>query len=90
MIQSVLLDKSKFRLEEGIKWMIKHKYKPNTSAPNFDTTNYWRFRQVEPSSQYTYRTKQITEGINLVLAYPKKKSRKSHKGKNNQTTKKRS
>jgi len=90
MIQSVILDKSKFTLDTAIKWVKTHKYNPNTSAPNFDTTNYWRFRQIEPSSQNTYRTIKITKGINFVLAYPKKKSRKGHKGKNNKTTKKRS
>ena len=60
MIQSVLLEKSKFTLEEAVRWIIKHKYIPNTSASNFATTNYWRFRQIEPGSQYTYRTKQIS------------------------------
>ena len=76
IIQSILLDKQKFSQEEAISWITEHGYRPNTSAPNFATTHFWRFRQYEPSSQYEYRTKKIYTGIDFVFAYSKTKGRK--------------
>jgi len=76
MIQSVVLDKAQFSKEEAIRWIKEHDYKPNTSAANFDTTSFWRFRQMAPSSQYRYRTKVLTPGIEIVLAYAKTSRRK--------------
>jgi len=69
MIQSVLLDKSKFSRSEAIAWVKDHGFEPNTTAPNFATTNYWRFRQAPPSKGLRYRTKVIRTGIELILAY---------------------
>jgi len=69
MIQSVLFEKSKFTKQKAIAWIKRHMLIPNTSAPNFGTTSYWRFRQFDPSKKYQYRTKKITEGIYIVLAY---------------------
>jgi len=74
-VQSILLDKSKFSRKRAIAWVKKHGFKPNTSPPNFDTTRKYRFRQINPRKSYKYRTKKITSGVELVLAY--NKSRKN-------------
>ena len=78
-IQSILLDKSKFSRKRAISWMKKHGFTPNTSAANFETTRKYRFRQMAPRKTYRYRTKEITPGVELVLAYKAGKSRKSRK-----------
>ena len=69
MIQSVLLDKSRFSLSEAVAWVKDHGFVPNMTAPNFATTNYWRFRQAPPKKGLRYRTKVITPGVELILAY---------------------
>lgn len=50
----------------------KHHYTVNTKTPNFRTTNYWRFRQIEPKKNVSYFTKKIDNGIYFVLMYNKK------------------
>jgi hypothetical protein len=77
-VQSILLDKSKFSRKKAIKWVKKHGFKPNTSTSNFETTNKFRFRQMAPRKTYRYRTKEITSGVELVLAY-NKNTRKNRK-----------
>jgi hypothetical protein len=83
-IQSILLDKSKFSRSNAIRWVKKHNMRPNTSAPNFATTHFYRFRQMPPKKTYRYRAKKISDGVELVLAYNKKSrttrtTRKKHK-----------
>jgi len=79
MIQSVLLDKSKFSRSEAIAWVKDHGFEPNTTAPNFATTNYWRFRQAPPKKGLRYRTKVITPGVELILAYKNATRKRSSK-----------
>lgn len=76
-LQSVLLDKSKFSKSKAISWIKKHNFKPNTSAPNFSTTSFYRFRQMAPKKTYRYRTKKISNGVELVLAYTSRTTRKN-------------
>ena len=78
-LQSILLDKSKFSRSKAIQWVKKHNMKPNTSAPNFATTQFYRFRQMTPKKTYRYRTKKISKGVELVLAYPKGNKKTSKK-----------
>ena len=87
-IQSVLIDSRKYDEEEAILWIKEHGYIPNRSAPNYSTTNFWRFRQYEPSSQFIYRTKKITPGIEFVLAYEKKSQTKRRNQKKRKTKRK--
>ena len=79
MLQSVLLDKSKFSRSKAIAWVKDHGFEPNTTAPNFATTNYWRFRQAPPKKGLRYRTKVITTGIELILAYGNTRTKKQTK-----------
>jgi hypothetical protein len=71
-IQSIILDKSKFSRSKAIRWVKKHNMKPNTSAPNFATTQFYRFRQMPTKKTYRYRAKKISDGVEIVLAYNKK------------------
>lgn len=83
MIQSVIIDKTKFSRQAAIAWIKKNHFIPNTSAPNFSTTSFYRFRQIDPKVGYRYRTKIISPGISLILAYSstkRKYSRKNNRG----------
>jgi hypothetical protein len=70
-IQSVILNNEKFSLKDAVNFLAKN----NLKYWKVDrTTNYWRFRQLEPSELRKegfnhYRNKEISDGINLVLAY---------------------
>jgi len=71
MIQSILFDKTKNTLVECKKWLREHKYKINTKPKNFDSTNFYRFRQMPPNENYKYRIKTIDHKKNIlfVMAY---------------------
>jgi hypothetical protein len=68
IVQSILFHRSLYTLNQAREWLICHRFKSN----NLDiTTNYFRFRQREPSSRYRYRIKQIAPGILFVFGFPK-------------------
>jgi hypothetical protein len=70
IIQSILFDKSKNSLYECIAWLKKHDYTINMNTYNFDSKNYFRFRQTPPNSRYYYTMQTIDKkrGIKFVLA----------------------
>ena len=75
-IQSVLIRKSTHSLPQAKKWIIDHGFRLNMTAANFDTTNYYRFRQLAPAiverrGMVRYRTICIDDkkGIFLIIAY---------------------
>ena len=59
IIQSILVDKTKNSINECISWLKKHDYKINMNTYNFNSKNYYRFRQIEPSKRYNYTMKTI-------------------------------
>ena len=71
IIQSVLVDKSKYDLADSILYNLKHKNK----VKKIDETNdYYRFRQVEPNllkkkGYKNYKTIEKDDGIKEVIAY---------------------
>jgi hypothetical protein len=70
-IQSIILNNKKFSLEQAVNFVAKNNFKHNKVDK---TLNYWRFRQLDPSKLRKegfshYRNKEISDGINLVLAY---------------------
>ena len=73
IIQRIIFDKSKNTLSECISWLKKHDYKINMNTYNFNSKNYYRFRQVDPKPKYYYTMKCIDKkrNIKLVLAYEK-------------------
>jgi hypothetical protein len=72
-VQSVIIDKNKYTLQQAIEFLHRNNYK----YPKVDITkNLYRFRQIEPAKLrkegYThYHTKQISPDISLVIAYRK-------------------
>jgi hypothetical protein len=69
MIQSIIIDKKIFNKNQAIKWIKDNGFILNTNTYNFDTTNYYRFRQTRPLKKYKYRMKFIKNGIFFVMAY---------------------
>jgi hypothetical protein len=70
-VQSVILDNKKYNLTKAVEFLIRNKYKYSKVDK---TLNFWRFRQLEPSSLRRegfnhYITKDISDGVKLVLGY---------------------
>ena len=68
MIQSVLFDNKTYTVAQAKEWLKKHKMKHGKVDK---TENKIRFRQSNPVKSSTYRTKQLPNGIALVLEYKK-------------------
>lgn len=64
MIQSVLIDKNIYSLDEALEFIIDNNYKHDKVDI---TENYYRFRQKNPSIKHNYITKQIYKGIKLII-----------------------
>lgn len=70
-LQSVLLSKEFFNLEDAVKWLFKNGF----DVRRIDaTTNYWRFRYLKSSTlrkegYNKIRTKDISEHIKYIFAY---------------------
>jgi hypothetical protein len=71
IVQSILFHRSLYTLNQARNWLIRHRFKSNKLDI---TTNYFRFRQHEPSSRYRYRIKQIAPGILFVFVFPNRTS----------------
>jgi len=67
-IQAILFDKRMFTYTSALHWVYKHKYIPLKVDI---TKKYYRFRLMEPSTHFYYRTFPITPGIKFILAYPR-------------------
>jgi hypothetical protein len=70
-IQSVILKKKYFSLEDAIQWVIEHGYKVKKID---ETKKFYRFRQITPATLkkngYTeFRTKKLDKEIDLIIAY---------------------
>lgn len=82
-IQSVLIPKSKsksklhavnfpkdgFTLKQSHKWLLDHDFKLPKKVD--ETTNFFRYRQKLPDKRYTYTTKILPNGVELVLMWKK-------------------
>ena len=71
-IQSVIFDKELNSIAECDRWLKDHNYKINKKTYNFNTTNFYRYRQHDPDEErYVYRLKRIDpeRGIYFVLEY---------------------
>jgi hypothetical protein len=63
VVQSVLIPKT-FTLDYAINWLLSQGYSIN----KVDITDkYWRFRQVEPNTKNRYFTKNLKNGIQLII-----------------------
>lgn len=66
MIQSVLFDNKTYTVSQAKEWLKNHKMKYGKVDK---TENMLRFRQFNPVKGNTYRTKQLPNGINIILEY---------------------
>lgn len=71
IIQSVLVDKNKYKLIDAILYILKNDYKINKVD---ESDKYFRFRQVEPllldkRGFDKYKTIKGDEGTKLIIAY---------------------
>jgi len=65
MVQSVIIDKNKFSLNKAIKWIKKHNY--NIDYGIDEKLNYYRFRQYPPKKGASYITKDLGNGVKLII-----------------------
>jgi hypothetical protein len=70
-LQSILFDRSKFNKSSAKRWVLEHGFK--STKPDI-TENKIRIRQMSPASATRaglthYITKQIVDGVELILAY---------------------
>ena len=63
-VQSVIINKDKFTKREANKWIKDNKY---INKKVDITKNYYRFRQFTPKKGDKYRTKDLKNGVKLVL-----------------------
>jgi hypothetical protein len=71
IVQSVVIDNSKFNLEQAANWIIRNNFK----IKKIDATkSSFRFRQISPATlrkkgYNNYKTVGAIEGINLIIAF---------------------
>ncbi len=67
-VQSVVFLRDSYTVGEAREWLRTHGYRNSKADVN---TNTIRFRQVNPSDVYYYRTKVLPGvGISLIMGYP--------------------
>lgn len=69
VVQSILFDNDKWTKRKAVAWLKKHDY---TGLDVDEKENTLRYRQVEPDEKNKYITKDIGNGIQLVIMYPHK------------------
>ena len=65
-IQSVRFLKSKWTQKHAKDWVKHHGYKTSVK-PNPQYKNHWAFRQVQPEKLKHYHTKQLSNGVSLII-----------------------
>lgn len=69
IIQSVLIPRERFDINNAINWINKHHF----ILKKIDITpSFFRFRQINPTQNdgyINYRTKILPNGIELIIAY---------------------
>ena len=66
IVQSIIFDKNKYTVEKAKKWLKSHGYKYGDVD---EKQHHIRFRQVEPGKFKYFRTKEIADGIKLILGF---------------------
>lgn len=67
MIQTILFPRKSFTIPEAIQWLDSHKYNHHKIDK---TSNFYRFRQVNPTSHSNYYTITLKNGVELVYEKP--------------------
>ena len=69
VIQAVIFNKEMYDTARCRRWLMKHKLFPIKRV--HETTNWLRYRIREPDyNSNEYRTKQISNGIKIVVSIP--------------------
>ena len=69
-IQTILIPRSSYTLQDAIEWIYAHKFKPSFYGKQVEiTSNHYRFRQSKPVGGAKYRTYTVpnSRGIKYVL-----------------------
>jgi|HubBroStandDraft_3_1064219.scaffolds.fasta_scaffold79380_2 hypothetical protein len=66
-IQAILFDKKYWSIDDSIKWVYKHGFKP-TKLPH-ETKNRIRFRLRDPNIFNRLRTKKLGDGIEFIFGF---------------------
>ena len=72
-VQSVVFDKQLFTPKTARKWLKKHDLIPIKHVDKTKNKLRYRLRQPGTKKQYNFRMKRITDGIQFVLQFPKKR-----------------
>ena len=68
VIQSVLIPRDRFNLNEAKKWLRRHDFISNYKGkPVHITKNYYRFRQTKPLKNAKYSILPLNDGVLFVL-----------------------
>lgn len=68
-VQSIIFKKNLYTLTAAINIAIQHGYKVY-NFPMRETKHYYRFRLVNPNyKKYHYVTKNVADGIDLIIGY---------------------
>lgn len=65
-VQSVIIDKTHHSLPSAINWIKNHNFK---NYKIDETSHYYRFRQLSPNNFNNFITKDIGNGIKLVIGF---------------------
>ena len=66
--QAVIFDKSIFDTSRARRWLKIHHFEPIKHV--HETSRYLRYIIKEPNENYEYRTKQISDGIKIIVGIP--------------------
>lgn len=69
IVQSVLIPKLDFTLNEAAGYILDHGYKSDNAKLDI-TKSFYRFRQHSPKKDTKTRTKKLSNGVELVIQYP--------------------
>jgi hypothetical protein len=68
MLQSVLFSRQLWTIGQAKSWLKQHGLNPAYKTPDV-TSNFIRFRQAEPNRNFSYRTRRIGDGIELIIGF---------------------
>jgi len=67
-VQSILIPKNKFSLNEANSWIRKHNYKLTYKGKKVHVTDkYYRYRQMIPNPKLNYNVTTIDKGIKFII-----------------------
>jgi len=70
-IQSVIFNKNIYSKLQAKSWLLNHGFLSSYKgkSPYTQTTNFWRFRQIDPKKLKNYVNKDVSKGIIYVIGF---------------------